>query len=131
MPKAAICSPSSPGAVAPAACAYDATMGIGALNDGPIKPPKGLAGRTMALVVTSGDYPFLPPLAEKAGFDLSKVTRIQVDNKVRDRLPPEGKLDAIWGFAGSVTPSYAASGANVCSATDVRARVSEFDKYLS
>ena len=98
--------------VALAACAYDATMGIGFLNDGPIKTPKDLEGRTMASVATSGDYPFLPLFAEKAGFDLSKVTRIQVDNKVRDRLLPEGKVDAISGFASSAMPSYAATGVN-------------------
>jgi NitT/TauT family transport system substrate-binding protein len=66
----------------------------------------------MASVATSGDYPFLPLFAEKAGFDLSKVTRIQVDNKVRDRLLPEGKVDAISGFASSAMPSYAATGVN-------------------
>jgi NitT/TauT family transport system substrate-binding protein len=93
-----------------AACAYDATMGIGVMNDGPIKTPKDLEGRSMASVVTSGDYPFLPLFAEKAGFDLEKVTRIQVDNKVRDRLLPEGKVDAISGFASSAMPSYVATG---------------------
>src|SRR5712672_3800438 len=77
-----------------ACCAYDATMGVCVMNDGPIKTPKDLEGRTMASVVTSGDYPFLPLFAEKAGFDLSKVSRLQVDNKVRNRLLPEGKVDA-------------------------------------
>jgi NitT/TauT family transport system substrate-binding protein len=96
--------------VALACCAYDATMGIGVLNDGPIKTPKDLEGRQMASVVTSGDYPFLPLFAEKAGFDLSKVTRIQVDNKVRDRLLSEGKVDAISGYASSAMPTYIASG---------------------
>ena len=93
-----------------ACCAYDATMGVCVMNDGPIKTPKDLEGRTMASVVTSGDYPFLPLFAEKAGFDLSKVSRLQVDNKVRNRLLPEGKVDAISGFASSVMPDYAASG---------------------
>ena len=96
--------------VALACCAYDATMGIGVMNDGPIKTPKDLEGRKMASVVTSGDYPFLAPFAEKAGFDLGKVTRIQVDNKVRDRLLPEGTVDAISGFASSAMPSYVATG---------------------
>ena len=68
--------------VALAACAYDATMGIGVLNDGPIKTPKDLEGRQLASTVTSGEYPFLPAFAENAGFDLSKVTRMQVDNKI-------------------------------------------------
>src|SRR5260221_11970778 len=38
--------------------AYDATMGIGVMNHGPIKTPKDLEGPTMALVGTFGDYPF-------------------------------------------------------------------------
>jgi ABC-type nitrate/sulfonate/bicarbonate transport system substrate-binding protein len=96
--------------VALAACAYDTTMGIGVLNDGPIKVPKDLEGRKMASVATSGDYPFLPLFAEKAGFDLAKVTRVQVDNKVRDRLLPEGTVDAISGYASSAMPSYVATG---------------------
>ncbi len=96
--------------VALAACAYDATMGIGVMNDGPIKTPKDLEGRKMASVVTSGDYPFIPLFAEKAGVDLTKVTRIQVDNKVRDRLLPEGAVDAISGYASSAMPSYVATG---------------------
>ncbi len=96
--------------VALAACAYDATMGIGMLIDGPIKTPKDLEGRQLASTVTSGEYPFLPAFAENAGFDLAKVTRIQVDNKVRDRLLPEGKVDAISGYASSAMPTYIASG---------------------
>src|SRR5271156_4791622 len=95
-----------------AACAYDATMGIGVMNDGPIKTPKDLEGRQMASTVTSGEYPFLPAFAEKAGVDLSKVSRVQVDNKVRDRLLPEGKVDAISGYASSAMPSYIATGVN-------------------
>jgi len=54
----------------------------------------------------------LPLLAERAGFDLDKVTRTHVDNKVRDRLLSEGKVDAISGFASSAMPSYAAAGVN-------------------
>ena len=54
--------------VALATCAYDATMGIGVLSDGPIKSPKDLEGRQMASTVTSREYPFLPAFAEKAGF---------------------------------------------------------------
>jgi NitT/TauT family transport system substrate-binding protein len=88
------------------------TMGVGVLNDGAIKTPKDLEGRRMASVVTSGEYPFLPLFAERAGFDLEKVTRIHVDNKVRDRLLSEGKVDAISGFASSAMPSYAATGVN-------------------
>lgn len=96
--------------IALATCAYDATMGIGVLNDGPIKSPKDLEGRQMGSTVTSGEYPFLPAFAEKAGFDLSKVTIVQVDNKVRDRLLPEHKVDAISGFATTFLAEYIATG---------------------
>jgi NitT/TauT family transport system substrate-binding protein len=93
-----------------ACCAYDATMGVCVMNDGPIKTPKDLEGRTIASVVLSADYPFFAPFAAKTGIDTSKITRLQVDNKVRDRLLPEGKVDAITGFASSAMPVYAATG---------------------
>jgi NitT/TauT family transport system substrate-binding protein len=93
-----------------AACAYDATMGIGVLNDSPIKTPKDLEGKQIGSTVTSGEFPFLPAFADKAGFDYPKLTIVQVDNKVRDRLLPEKKVDAISGFASSAMPSYVATG---------------------
>jgi ABC-type nitrate/sulfonate/bicarbonate transport system substrate-binding protein len=96
--------------VALACCAYDATMGVCVMNDGPIKTPKDLEGRTIASVLLSADYPFFTPFAEKTGIDTSKITRIQVDNKVRNRLLPDGKVDAITGFASSVMPVYASTG---------------------
>jgi NitT/TauT family transport system substrate-binding protein len=93
-----------------AVCAYEATIGLGVLNDGPIKTPKDLEGRKVASVVSSGDYPFFPLFCKNAGVDESKVTRIQVDPKVRDRLLPEGKVDAITGYAISAMPGYVANG---------------------
>jgi NitT/TauT family transport system substrate-binding protein len=93
-----------------ACCAYDATMGIGVLNASSIRTPKDLEGKQMGSTVTSGEFPFLPAFADKAGFDLAKVTIVQVDNKVRDRLLTEHKVDAISGFASSAMPSYVASG---------------------
>jgi NitT/TauT family transport system substrate-binding protein len=96
--------------IALATCAYDATMGIGVLNDSPIKTPKDLEGKQLGSTVTSGEFPFLPAFADKAGFDFSKVSVVQVDNKVRDRLLAEKKVDAISGFASSAMPSYVATG---------------------
>jgi ABC-type nitrate/sulfonate/bicarbonate transport system substrate-binding protein len=96
--------------IALACCAYDATMGIGVLNDSPIKTPKDLEGKQLGATATSGEFPFLPAFADKAGFDFSKVNIVQVDNKVRDRLLPEKKVDAISGFASSAMPSYVATG---------------------
>lgn len=96
--------------VAIAQLAYDATMGIGVPADGPIKTPKDLEGHKMAGTVTSGEYPFLPAFAEKAGFDLAKVTIVQVDNKVRDSLLPQGNVDAVSGFASTFMANYLGIG---------------------
>ncbi|MBV9825165.1 MAG: ABC transporter substrate-binding protein [Alphaproteobacteria bacterium] len=92
-----------------AACAYDAAMGIGVPADGPIKTPKDLEGHKMACTVTSGEYPFLPAFADHAGFDLSKVSIVQVDNKVRDSMLPQGNVDALSGFATTFMASYIAN----------------------
>jgi NitT/TauT family transport system substrate-binding protein len=89
-------------------CQYDGTMGIGVLNDGSIKTPRDLEGRKLATTVTSGEHPLLPAYAAKAGFDLSKVTIIQTDPNVRNRLLGDHQVDAISGFAVSIMPIYAA-----------------------
>ena len=91
-------------------CQYDGTMGIGVLNDGPIKNPSDLVGHKLGTTVTSGEHPLLPAYAAKAGFDLSKVTVIQTDPNVRNRLLGDHKVDAISGFAVSIMPIYSASG---------------------
>jgi len=96
--------------VALGACQYDGTMGIGVLNDGPIKNPSDLVGHKLATTVTSGEHPLLPAYAGKAGFDLSKVTIVQTEPNVRNRLLGEGQVDAISGFAVSIMPIYAATG---------------------
>jgi NitT/TauT family transport system substrate-binding protein len=85
---------------------YDATMGICVLKDGPIHTPKDLEGRKMASTVNSGDYPFLPVFAEHAGFDLSKVERVQAEPNVRQRLLVSKDVDAISGFAITFVPIF-------------------------
>src|ERR1700744_1810170 len=64
---------------------YDARMGVGLLAASPIKTPKDLEGKKLGASVTSGEYPFLPLYAEKAGFDLAKVQMAQLDGKGRER----------------------------------------------
>ncbi|HUC51640.1 MAG TPA: ABC transporter substrate-binding protein [Xanthobacteraceae bacterium] len=87
-------------------CGYDATMGICVLKDGPIHTVKDLEGHKMASTVSSGDYPFLPLFAQKAGFDLGKVERVQADPNVRQRLLISKEVDAISGFAISFVPVF-------------------------
>jgi NitT/TauT family transport system substrate-binding protein len=92
---------------------YDALMGIGLLASSPIKQPKDLEGKKLGASVTSGEYPFLPLYAEKAGFDLAKVQMVQLDGKVRERSLMEKQVDAVSAFATSTIPSLAPLGTDV------------------
>jgi NitT/TauT family transport system substrate-binding protein len=89
---------------------YDATMCIAVLDDSPIRVPKDLEGKTLASVVSSGDYPFKPVFFSRAGVDGSKVKPILVDAKVRERLLLDRKVDALTGFAISMAPILYAAG---------------------
>jgi NitT/TauT family transport system substrate-binding protein len=87
--------------VALATTDYDATMGVGVLADSPITDPKQLAGKKIASVPTSGEFPFLPAFAQKVGLDLKTVESVHVDNKVNERVLMEHQVDAITNFAAS------------------------------
>ncbi|MCK8785896.1 ABC transporter substrate-binding protein [Roseomonas sp. NAR14] len=89
---------------------YDAQMGIGVLAGSPIAEPRQLEGKQLGGTTTSGEYPFLPAFAQRAGFDLSKVRLVTVDPQVRQRILADRTVDAICGFAGSIAPSLAAQG---------------------
>ena len=92
---------------------YDALMGVGVLADSKIVRPKDLEGKKMGASVGSGEYPFLPLYAQKAGFDLSKVQLVQLDAKVRDRSLVEKLVDSVAAFGSSTIPSLASSGSEV------------------
>jgi NitT/TauT family transport system substrate-binding protein len=80
---------------------YDATMGVGVLADSPIQKPQELAGKKIASVPTSAEFPFLPAYAKKIGLDLSTVESVHVDNKVIEHILMEKQVDAITNFAAS------------------------------
>jgi ABC-type nitrate/sulfonate/bicarbonate transport system substrate-binding protein len=90
--------------VALATTDYDATMGVGVLADSPITKPQELAGKKIASVPTSAEFPFLPAYAKKIGLDLGTIESVHVDNKVIEHLLEERQVDAITNFAAS---SYA------------------------
>jgi ABC-type nitrate/sulfonate/bicarbonate transport system substrate-binding protein len=92
---------------------YDALMGIGVLEDSPIRTPKDLEGRSLGSSVGSGEYPFLGLYAQKAGFDLGKVRQVQIDARVRERSLLERQVDAVSAFATSTVPSLASNGTGV------------------
>jgi len=80
---------------------YDATMGVGVLADSPITKPQELAGKKIASVPTSAEFPFLPAFAAKIGLDLGTVESVHVDNKVIEHVLEEHQVDAITNFAAS------------------------------
>jgi NitT/TauT family transport system substrate-binding protein len=92
---------------------YDALMGIGLLAGSSIKTPKDLEGKKLGASVSSGEYPFLPLYARKAGFDLAKVQLVQIDGKVRERSLMEKQVDAVSAFATSTIPSLSPLGTEV------------------
>lgn len=85
--------------VALATCDYDSTMGVGVLEGSPITKPQQLAGKKVASVPTSGEFPFLPAYAQKVGLDLKSVNFVHVDNKVLEQLLMQKQVDAITSFA--------------------------------
>jgi ABC-type nitrate/sulfonate/bicarbonate transport system substrate-binding protein len=87
--------------VALATTDYDATMGVGVLADSPIQKPQELAGKKIASVPTSAEFPFLPAYAKKVGLDLGTVESVHVDNKVIEHVLEEKQVDAITNFAAS------------------------------
>ena len=92
---------------------YDSLMGVGVLSGSSIRSPKDLEGKKLGASVGSGEYPFLPLYAKKAGFDLSKVELVQLDSKVRDRSLIEKLVDAVAAFGSSTIPSLASNGVDV------------------
>jgi NitT/TauT family transport system substrate-binding protein len=99
--------------IALATCDYDSTMGVGVLADSPIQQPQDLAGKKIGAVPTSGEFPFFPAYAEKAGFDKASVELVHVDNKVLERILTEKQVDAIMGFGSSSLPVILSKGVPV------------------
>ena len=92
---------------------YDALMGVGLLADSKIATPKDLEGKKLGASVSSGEYPFLPLYAQRAGFDFSKLQLVLLDSKVRDRALIEKLVDGVSAFGTSTIPSLVSNGVNV------------------
>lgn len=92
---------------------YDALMGLGVLADSKIVKPKDFEGKKLGASVGSGEYPFLPLYAQRAGLDLSKVQIVQLDSKVRDRSLIEKLVDGVAAFGSSTIPSLVSTGSDV------------------
>ena len=74
---------------------YDAYMGILVLADSPIKTPKDLEGKKLGGIPPSAEFPFWPAFAKKAGIDTSKITIVQTDARVAERVLVDRQVDAL------------------------------------
>jgi NitT/TauT family transport system substrate-binding protein len=89
---------------------YDATMGIALRQDSAINTPKDLEGKRLGTVPTSAEAPFWPAFAHAAGIDASKVSLVQVDSKVVERVLFDRQVDAITAIGSSSIPVMVALG---------------------
>src|SRR5580658_5171523 len=85
---------------------YDATLGIIALESGPIKSSKDLEGKKIGVSAAGGDTPFLPAYCNLAGVDFSKVDVVQIDSKILEQSAMSGVVDAIVATGLSSIPNF-------------------------
>jgi NitT/TauT family transport system substrate-binding protein len=75
------------------------------LADSPIKAPKDLEGKTVAMTAGSAQFQQWPAFAKGAGFDPAKVEIINIDPAGVGPALLSGKADAIGGYVFSYAPS--------------------------
>jgi NitT/TauT family transport system substrate-binding protein len=85
---------------------YDATLGIVAPENGPIRTPKDLEGRKIGVSAAGGDTPFLPAYCRLVGADFSKLTIVQIDSKILEQSAMSGLVDAIVVTGLSSIPNF-------------------------
>lgn len=89
---------------------YNPFMAIGLRADSPIKTPKDLESKTVGQTMSSSDAAFFPLFCTKAGVDIAKIKRLNMDAKVRNQSLGGGQVDAITGLVSSMLPSLATVG---------------------
>src|SRR5271165_6064360 len=85
---------------------YDATLGIVALEKGPIKSPKDLEGRKIGVSAAGGDTVFLPAYCKLAGIDFDKLKVVQIDSKILEQSAMSGVVDSVVVTGLSSIPNF-------------------------
>lgn len=98
----------------PVACvgieSYKFQMGVAAHPDSGIRDFKDLEGKTVGGVLNSGESPFRRVLAERAGFDLSKVNLNNLDISILEQSLMQKQVDAVFCIGLSSLPPMLAAG---------------------
>jgi NitT/TauT family transport system substrate-binding protein len=84
---------------------YDATLGILALDESPVKTLKDLEGRKLGSLPPSTEVPYIDPFLQRSGVDSTKVARVALQSNVLDTALINGQVDAISALATSNLPS--------------------------
>lgn len=85
---------------------YDAGMGVGVLDDSPIKTPQDLPGHKIGDVPTSAEFPFFAAFAQMAGFDAKAINFVNTDAKVLERVVAQRQVEGMTGIASSSLPIF-------------------------
>ncbi len=80
------------------------------LANSPIKTPKDLEGKTLAMTAGSAQFQQWPAFAKGAGIDASKVNIVNIDPAGVGPALVSGKADAIGGYVFSYAPSIQVRG---------------------
>jgi NitT/TauT family transport system substrate-binding protein len=80
------------------------------LADSPIKTPKDLEGKNLAMTAGSAQFQQWPAFCKGAGIDDSKVNLINIDPAGVGPALVSGKADAIGGYVFSYAPSIQVRG---------------------
>ena len=74
------------------------------LADSPIKSPKDLEGKTLAMIAGSGQFQQWPAFAKNAGIDVSKINIVNLTPPSLGPAIISGQVDAIGGYVQSYAP---------------------------
>jgi NitT/TauT family transport system substrate-binding protein len=87
-----------------------APAAIMVLADSPIKTPKDLEGKTVAMTAGSAQFQQWPAYVKGAGLDASKIQIINIDPAGVGPALINGKVDAIGGYVFSYAPTIEIRG---------------------
>ncbi len=92
---------------------YEATLGILALEKGPIKTAKDLEGRKLGVAAAGGDTAFLPAYCKLAGVDFDKINIVQIDSKILEQSEMSALVDAIVVTGLSSIPNFVSQNVGI------------------
>ena len=83
---------------------YESSMGVGVDARSSLKSVSDLAGKRIAGVPASGEFPFFPAFARLSGLDPASVQIVNVDPKILERTLSERQVEAITGVGTAQIP---------------------------